>query len=129
MSTMVISPASLSDERLTHRPPASRPASVGTGAVRLTRRGRLAVFMTGLLLVLVVGVFLGAGSVATQDRGESVSTEVVRVAPGETLWDIASRLTASGGDVRDVMYDIKRLNALASSGLTAGQRLRVPAAS
>ena len=29
--------------------------------------------------------------------------------------------------MRDTMYDIKRLNALASSALDAGQRIRVPA--
>ncbi len=49
------------------------------------------------------------------------------VAPGETLWDIASRLTPAGDDVRDTMYDIKRLNASSSSALDAGQRIRVPA--
>ena len=133
MSTMVISPVRLIGGRPVRRPVAARPTSTvvdspaGAGVVRLTRRGRLVVFLTGLLLVLVVGFFLGAGSVATQDRGQAVPTEVVQVAPGETLWDIASRLTATGDDVRGVIYDIKRLNALDSSGLTAGQRLRVPA--
>lgn len=107
MSAMVISPAA--------------------GSVRLTRRGRLVVFLAGLLMVLVVGFFLGAGSVASQDRGRSAPTEVVQVVPGETLWDIASRLTVTGDDVREVMYDIKRLNALESSSLAAGQRIRVPA--
>jgi len=118
MSTMVISPVRTFD----HRP--ARPAPP---VVRLTRRGRLVVILVGLLMVLVVGFFLGAGSVATQERGEAAPTEVVQVAPGETLWDIAGRLTATGDDVRDVMYDIKRLNALQSSSLTAGQRIRVPA--
>ncbi|MEO5854362.1 MAG: LysM peptidoglycan-binding domain-containing protein [Nocardioides sp.] len=131
MSTMVISPVRLIGGRPVRRPVAARPTSTvvdsPAGAVRLTRRGRLVVFLTGLLLVLVVGFFLGAGSVASQDRGQPAPTEVVQVAPGETLWDIASRLTATGDDVRGVMYDIKRLNALDSSGLTAGQRLRVPA--
>ena len=111
MSTMALSPVAA-----TRRP----------GSLRLTRRGRLVVFVASLLLVLLVGVVLGASSVATQDRGEAAPTQVVQVAPGETLWEIASRLTATGGDVRDVMYDIRRLNALESSGLTAGQSLRVP---
>ncbi|MGI8644833.1 MAG: LysM peptidoglycan-binding domain-containing protein [Nocardioides sp.] len=116
MSTMVISPV---------RTFPARPAT--RGRVRLTRRGRLAVFLVALAAVLVAGVFLGAGSVATQERGQSVPSSVVMVAPGETLWDIASRITPSGDDVRDTMYDIKRLNALESSALDAGQRIRVPA--
>ena len=123
MSTMVISPVRGFDERSARRPTAARSA----GSTRLTRRGRLAVFLAGLLMVLVVGFFLGAGSVATQERGEAAPTEVVQVAPGETLWDIASRRTPTGDDVRDVMYDIKRLNALEGSSLMAGQRIRVPA--
>jgi len=125
MSTMVISPVRAFDERPLRRPTARAAAG---GRVRLTRRGRLAVFLVTLAAVLVAGVFLGAGSVATQERGESVPSSVVMVAPGETLWDIASRITPSGEDVRDTMYDIKRLNALPSSALDAGQRIRVPAA-
>ena len=125
MSTLVISPVRTFDERPLRRPTARAAAR---GRVRLTRRGRLAVFLVALAAVLMAGVFLGAGSVATQERGESVPSSVVMVAPGETLWDIASRRTPTGDDVRNVMYDIKRLNALGSSSVMAGQRIRVPAA-
>jgi antitoxin (DNA-binding transcriptional repressor) of toxin-antitoxin stability system len=126
MSTIAISPSRLHGNRTIHHRPAARRA--GSGAtVRLTRRGRLVLLLVALTAVLVAGFFLGAGSVATQERGTSPATEVVMVAPGETLWDIASRLTPAGDDVRDTMFDIRRLNALTSSALDAGQRIRVPA--
>jgi Tfp pilus assembly protein FimV len=129
MSTMTLSPSRTFDERPARRPVTTRRAPrPAESQVRLTRRGRTLVFLVALVSVLMAGFFLGAGSVATQERGEPAPTSVVMVAPGETLWDIASRLTPTGEDVRDTMYDIKRLNALDTSALDAGQRLRVPAA-
>ena len=123
MSAIAIQPSSS-----TYRSPSAvRRADQASGAVRLTRRGRVVLFLVALTTVLVVGFFLGAGSVATGERGTSPATEIVMVQPGETLWDIASAITPVGDDVRETMYDIKRLNALASSALDAGQRIRVPA--
>jgi LysM repeat protein len=97
-------------------------------SVRLTRRGRLVVFLTSLFLVLGVAIVLAGGAVGTGSSGEPVPTEIVQVAPGDTLWGIASD-AATDGDVRSMMTQIERLNALESAGLQAGQKLRVPVAS
>ena len=94
-------------------------------SVRLTRRGRLVVFLTSLLVVLAVALTLAGGAVGTGSAGEPTPTEVVTVAPGQTLWGIASEI-AVDGDVRAAMQQIERLNALESAGLQAGQKLRVP---
>ena len=106
MSTITLAPS------VTYRP---RP-------VRLTRRGRLVVFLFGVLLAFALGVWFAAGSVATQERG------VVTVAPGETLWDIASDAVAATGegDVGDMVARIQDMNSLDSSMVLAGQELRVP---
>ena len=48
-------------------------------SVRLTRRGRLVVFLFALAVVLGAGFFLGATSVATDEAGTSEPTEVVMV--------------------------------------------------
>ena len=106
------------------------PAFIPTDAsarstVRLTRRGRLVVFLTSLLLVLSAAFVLAGGAVGTGEAGQPEPTEIVQVAPGDTLWGIASEI-ATDGDVRGVMNDIERLNALESTGLAAGQKLRVP---
>ena len=94
-------------------------------AVRLTRRGRLLVFLTSLLLVLAAAFVLAGGAVGTDEAGQPVATEIVQVAPGDTLWGIASEL-ASDGEVRSMISEIERLNALDSVGRAAGQKLRVP---
>ena len=93
--------------------------------VRLTRRGRLVVFLLALALVLGAGLFIAAGSVATEEAGTPEPTRVVMVGTGDTLWGIAADL-AEDGDVRGMMTEIERLNALDSAVLDAGQRLRVP---
>src|SRR3712207_2101497 len=105
--------------------PAFTAAPRSRSTVRLTRRGRLVVFLTSLFLVLAVAFMLAGGAVGTDEPGQQVPTEVVQVAPGDTLWGIASDV-ATDGDVRSMMQQIERLNALESAGLQAGQKLRVP---
>jgi hypothetical protein len=96
-------------------------------SVRLTRRGRLVVFTCGVLLAFAFGVWFAAGSVATRDAGVE-QVDVVTVAPGETLWDIASDAAAATGDgtTGDMVSRIQDMNSLDSSMLYAGQKLRVP---
>lgn len=101
--------------------PAVRPSS----QVRLTRRGRLVVFALGLALAFAVGLWLAAGSAATQEGGVA-EVEVVTVAPGDTLWDIAA--AATDGNVNAMVHEIQELNALDSAMVYAGQELRVPLA-
>ncbi len=108
-------------------PSFTTPAPVRS-TVRLTRRGRLVVFVTSLFLVLAVAFMLAGGAVGTGSAGEPVPTEVVQVAPGDTLWGIASEV-ATDGDVRSMMTEIERLNALESASLSAGHKLRVPVVS
>jgi hypothetical protein len=91
-------------------------------SLRLTRRGRLAVFGASLAAMLGLGFVAATGSLAN-DHPEP--TRVVTVQPGQTLWDIASRLSA-GGDVRATMTHLEAINHLDSTTLQAGQHLRVP---
>ena len=133
MSTISIAPHRVSAPRVaTSRAVATRrvaqPAR-GAGQVRLTRRGRVVVFLFAFAVVAALAVAIAAGSAATRDNGGAPAVDVVTVAPGETLWDIASDVAAaSGGDVRGAMADIQDLNTLDGSMVYAGQQLRIPAA-
>ena len=82
-------------------------------------------FLGALLVVLLLGVYWGAGSVATEHRGTPEPTQVVMVGEGETLWDIAAD-AATDGNTGAMVERIQRLNALDSGMLTAGQKIRVP---
>ena len=68
------------------------PRSAGRaphGQLRLTRRGRAVVIAFGVIVVLALGMFLGAGSVASRFAGPTETT-VIKVEPGKTLWGIAA---------------------------------------
>ena len=103
------------------REPARQPSSV-----RLTRRGRVVVFVFSLFLAFAVGILIAAGSVATQEPGMPEPTRVITVGTGDTLWGISTEL-AGDGDTREMMRRIESLNALDSGMLSSGQRLVVPA--
>lgn len=105
------------------------PAQTGSTAVsspvRLTRRGRLVIFIAISVLLAVLAIVLGA-SVAASDDASAVSTTTVQVQAGQTLWDIAAEANPDG-DVRATIDDIVRLNSLPNaSGLKMGSTLAVP---
>lgn len=105
--------------------------AAGDGQLRLTRRGRVAV----LLLTLIV--LLGAGVMVRESAGASTAppapasaaspeTRVVVVQAGETLWQVARQIDPQA-DPREVIHEIRQLNELPGGYVRAGQELVVPA--
>jgi len=97
------------------------------GSLRLTRLGRL---MVGLVAA-VLGLTVFAGAAATAVRHGRPAPALPRsgpatvvVQPGETLWTIARRV-APARDPREVVTDLRRLNALPTADIRAGQQLRI----
>lgn len=103
-----------------HRPAAA--TTVYAPDYRLTRRGRVVVLLSGLFVLLAIGVVFAGVSLASE---EPEVTETIVVAPGDTLWEISSELS-DDGDVRTMMRHIEQLNSLDTVSLAAGQRLQVP---
>lgn len=104
--------------------------------LRLTRRGR--VVFTGLASVpLIVWAFiavLGSGvaaadidSVGSSSAAsfDAASFEYVTVGQGDSLWAIAESVDPDA-DVREVIDEIMRLNALDDAVVEPGQRLALP---
>jgi hypothetical protein len=100
-------------------------AGGGRSPVKLTRRGRLVVILT-LLVVAVVGFSMGR--VSSQAAGPARPLPTVTVAPGETLWQIARR-AAPHADPRAMVLQLEALNHLHSASVLAGQRLLLPRSS
>ncbi len=110
-------------------PSADAPTAVRPSGVRLTRRGRLTVFVSLLVLGLVAAAWLLAGAPAvagTEATPAGEVTSTVVVGPGETLWDIA-RDVRPGADPRETVTRIQELNGLTTVSVWAGQPLIVPA--
>jgi predicted Zn-dependent protease len=117
MSTVAMHPA------LTRAAAARR--SPRTTTLRLTRRGRVAVVLAMMGMVLVLLAVFGPRSAATGEVGTPVRTRSVEVAPGDTLWTIASDV-AGPGQVRDMVHRIEELNALNGPAVAVGQEIAVP---
>ena len=91
----------------------------------LTRRGRLARTFVVLSLTVVMSAGFASQSGAGQvEASTAPSYEIVVVAPGETLWSVATAYAT--GDVQGMVNDIREANNLTGFDLQAGQRLRVP---
>jgi hypothetical protein len=81
----------------------------------------LAVAGVACAAVVGLGVLSGSGAASVPDR-----TTVVRVEPGESLWELAGRV-APGSDADAVVARIQELNGGLEGGVTPGQPLTVPA--
>ena len=102
-------------------------STTNPSGMRLNRRGRLArTFVVLSLAVVLASVFgLKAGAGTTDAVGAPTSFIEVTVAPGDTLWSLATRM-ADGGDVRAMVDEISSVNSLATAELQAGQKVRIP---
>jgi hypothetical protein len=112
----------------------TRTRTARTGAVRLTRRGRLVVTGLVMLAAIVTATLLWmsvTGSVQAASRAGVAPrspyqgmTQVV-VQPGQTLWSIAVAAEPSA-NAWDVIQQIVEVNALNGPQVYAGELLWVP---
>lgn len=88
-------------------------------ALRITRRGRLALTTTaGLVLALVLASVLGL-------LGPAGATSSVVVEPGMTLSEIAA-VHLPDVPLSQAVVDIQRANKLSTTSIAAGQELVIP---
>lgn len=125
MSTMILDQLFDSPRSASSEPTLSARRAARRSSVRLTRRGRIVVFAAGLLVLLALGLLISNGAGAASKTGTPEPTHAVVVAPGDTLWDLASK-AAHGGDVRAMITHIEEINGLSDVSLSAGQTLRIP---
>ena len=100
------------------------PHRATPGRLHLTARGRLVVVLVALVLLLT-----GALAATRADaQGPTSAPQVERyvVAPGDTLWGIASGVARPGADLREVVREIEMMNGMSSATLTAGQQILLP---
>ncbi|WP_081844592.1 LysM peptidoglycan-binding domain-containing protein [Cellulomonas sp. URHE0023] len=90
----------------------------------LTGRGRAVLWLLALVIVAMVVLVAGRAVAYGPQAAQQVERHVVQ--SGETMWQIASGIAEPGEDVRDVVYELVRLNDLPGAGLTAGQVIVIP---
>jgi nucleoid-associated protein YgaU len=99
------------------------PADPAPVTWRLTQRG--VVVVAALVLALGVGLVWLARLSAPQPAAAPPAPHVVTVAPGDTLWSIATRV-APDADPRAEVAALERRNGLTGVELVPGQILHVP---
>lgn len=103
--------------------PAPRETQAG---LRLTRRGRIVLFLAALAAIILLGITLGDSTIATSQSGTPAASHTITVKAGETLWQIAAEANPRG-DIRQTVDDIMKLNSLTSAaGLQMGREIAVP---
>jgi len=113
--------------------------NVSSGAVRQTRAnegkaGKRLIRTIALIGMLAASFWLGAQIQvnaadevsAAPAHGASHPYVLHAVEPGDTLWDIARRHLPEGTELPAFIHDIRLFNGMETSGLTAGQVLKIP---
>ena len=98
-----------------------------SGGITLNRRGRLARTLVVLSLAIVVASVAGgkAGASTSSHASAPHSYVTVTVAPGDTVWSLASRV-APQGDAGALVASIIEINELGNGDVEAGQKIRIP---
>lgn len=107
------------------RPARTRVYAIQTPQARARRRTVVRTALVAVILGILATV--APGAFAGDEPGAAVVHDTYTVAAGETLWSIASSMTAPGEQVRETMHEIKKLNAMSGSSLQAGAQIVVPA--
>jgi len=86
---------------------------------------KVLVFIAGIMLVFVAlnSVFTYTVNAFTQTR--ETYQEVV-IQENDTLWCIAEKITPPGQDIRNTIYQIRKINKMNSAVLQPGQRILIP---
>ena len=98
--------------------------AIQTPAARARRKGLARLVL--ITIVLAALALVAPGAIAGDEPGSAVAYDTHTVAQGETLWSIASDLTAPGEQVRETMNQLQDLNAMSGSSLRAGEQLVIP---
>jgi len=93
-------------------------------SLRLTRRGRLVLIVTVMIVATIAGITIGR-SASLADSGAKPARHMVVVRAGETLWALAVRV-APDSDPRLAVAQIEAMNHLSGPAVEPGQQLLVP---
>lgn len=88
--------------------------------MKLTKKGKRCLLFVSVVILMSVVVISQMSALANKETGLEYFSYIVR--PSDTLWSIAEEFSQDG-DIRQTVYEIKKLNRLESSSLTVGTRL------
>ncbi|TDT61533.1 cell division suppressor protein YneA [Fonticella tunisiensis] len=80
------------------------------------------------IIILIILSIMFALPFAIHVKGISNKKESIKVVvyPGDTLWSIAAEKNSGYRDVRQLIYEIRKINNLKSPVIYPGQELEIP---
>ena len=92
---------------------------------RIKSKIRFTLFMIISMLVM----FSAAGTVIGANNAESLTKTTyseIRVQTGDTLWDLAEEFGPDHKDIREIVHEICRVNAISAGSIYPGQTILIP---
>lgn len=92
---------------------------------RIKSRIRFTLFMTIaiLMIISITGTLIGANQ--AESLTKPVYSEII-VQSGDTLWNLAEQFGPDGKDLREVVYEICRINDISADSIYPGQAILIP---
>ena len=78
-------------------------------------------FILAIMILIALIITLFSNCLA----GKKVETEDLVVSTGDTLWSIACEYKKDGQDVREYIYELRKLNNLENCIIYPGQELKI----
>ena len=89
--------------------------------IRIVNRRKF-IRSTAILIFLLIALFNVSIAKSNKEEAEIVEYTISR---GETLWSIAEENKAEREDIRQYIYDIKKLNNMTDSTVYEGQTIQI----
>lgn len=92
---------------------------------RIKSKLRFTLFMTIALLMFfsLAGTAFGANDVESLMK---TNYSEIKVESGDTLWNLAQEFGPENKDVREVVYEICKINDISADSIYPGQTIRIP---
>lgn len=76
------------------------------------------------LIFIIIISFICLSQIFNKEEIETTQIQYT-VSKGETLWDIAKEFKQDGQDIREYIYEVKKINNMTSSMIYEGQTITI----
>ena len=76
------------------------------------------------LIFIIIITFICLSQIVNKEEIETSQIQYT-VSKGETLWDIAKEFKQDGQDIREYIYEVKKINNMTSSMIYEGQVITI----
>lgn len=92
---------------------------------KIVNRKRFTAFLSIVILacIMITGSAMGFFTASSKDVTKYTT---IQVQAGDTLWNLAKVYGNDHKDIREVIYDICKLNNVSAESLKAGQYITIP---